>query len=192
MDLMTLAKGQEFDIYRMVKERVRFKRSYNDVISALNKKFVREVVARPGWWATVIMATDTCISICNDVTTGNMERSRNVCYLYLQNFKGEWIDNVRSSYLVRKIQDEYDDPTIDWAHVHFERERGEEHPDGDVWNFINYCETGLLEIWDYYWEDRIYVRQNDLFFPSFDAGDHLNMESFSEMGMDRWRMCCSD
>ena len=105
MDLMTLAKGQEFDIYRMVSQRVGFKRSYNDVVVALNQKFVREAFARPGWWATVIMTTDTCISICNDMRLGNMERSRNVSYLYLQNFKGRWVDNVRSSYLVRTIKD---------------------------------------------------------------------------------------
>merc|ERR1712166_944886 len=91
---MGLAKGLDFDIGRLVKQRVGYKRSYNDVVVALNRKFVGEVFARPAWRAPVIWTTDTCIAICNDVTTGNMERSRNVSYLYRQKFKGLWIDNV--------------------------------------------------------------------------------------------------
>jgi len=189
MDLMKHVDGLTEDIRRLVMDGVRFKRSYNCVIIALHQKFVREAFARPGWWDTTVQLTGTCISICNDMRTGNMERSRNVSYWYLQNFKGQWVDNVRSSYLIRKIKDVYDDPTIDWASA----------PGGDVWEIINYCEAELLEIWDYYWQDQIYTIQHELFFPSFgmdipvggvavcDVDEHIYMGSFDKMGRDRWR-----
>jgi hypothetical protein len=184
MDLMKLAKGLDFDIDRMVKQRVGFKMSYNCVIAALNKKFVREVVARPGWWDTTVQLTGTCISICNDTEPGNMERSRNVSYWYLQNFKGRRIDNVRSSYLVRKIKDMNVPHNYHWIETWC-------NPEYPPWEFINYCEDHLMDIWYYPWEDRIYTIEHDLFIPPFDdtGENHLIMKAFNEDGMDRWRHC---
>ena len=183
MDLMTLAKGLEVDIDRLVKQKVMFKRSYNWVIVELNRKFVQDLVHH-GWWDKVIMITNTCISICNDTEPGNINRSKNVSYWYLQNFKGRWIDNVRSSYLVRKIMDERNNPLIDWIHA-----RHEEHPDGDVWNCINYYETELFEICDYCRQYKIYAIDHNLFIPSFDTGEHIEINAFDNMGLDRWRSC---
>ena len=182
MDLMTHAKGLTVDIGRLVMDRVRYKRSYNCVMVAMKRKFVQES-ARHGWWDTTVQLTGTCISICNDTEPGNMERSRNVSYWYLQNFKGRWVDNVRSSYLVRKIKD---------MNVPFNYHLNDvwSNPEYPLWEFINYCENNLKDIWDYSWKDRIYTIEHDLFIPSFDGQDnHIIMKAFNEDGMDRWRHC---
>jgi hypothetical protein len=181
MDLMTLAKGLDFDLGRVVMERVRFKRSYDAVILEITGKFRENCRKMPGWWDAVIRETGTCIHNVK----GTLHPSDNVNYLYLQDYKGiTWIDNVRSSYLIRKIQGFYDDPTIDWSSAL-------------VWNMIDDCEKELIDIWYYYWEDRTYTIQRELFHPTFDDGEHINMEDFDESGMerDRWhgeRQCNFD
>ena len=183
MDLMKHVEGLTEDIGRMVMERVRYKRSYNCVMVELNRKFVQES-GRHGWWDTTVQLTGTCISICNDTEPGNINRSINVTYWYLQNFKGQWIDNVRSSYLVRTIKDMNVPHNYHWIETWC-------NPDYPPWEFINYCEDHLMDIWYYPWEDRIYTIEHDLFIPSFDdTGDnHLKMKAFNEDGMDRWRHC---
>ena len=184
MDLMKHVEGLTEDIRRMVMERVRFKRSYNCVIIALNKKFVREAFARPGWWDTTVQLTGTCISICNDTEPGNINRSAAVTYWYLQNFKGQWVDNVRSSYLVRTIKD------MNFPHNYHLNDVWS-NPEYPLWEFINYCENCLKDIWFYHLLDRIYTIEHDLFIPSFykTGENHLIMKAFNEDGMDRWRHC---
>ena len=170
MDLMTLAKGLDFDIDWRVKQRVGFKRSYDAVILEITGKFRENCREMSGWWRAVIRETGTYIYNVK----GADYPSDNVNYLYLQDYKGHAIDNVRSSYLTRKIQRFYDDPTIDWSSPL-------------VWKMIDYCENELIDIWYYYWEDRTYAKHRELFCPTFDDGEHINMEDYDESGMDRGR-----
>jgi hypothetical protein len=180
MDLMTLANGLDSEIDRMVKQRVGIKRSYDAVLLEITGKFRENCRKMPGWWDAVIRETGTCIHNVK----GTLHPSDNVNYLYLQDYKGEWVDNVRSSYLIRKIQGFYDDPAIDWDSPL-------------VWNMIEDCEKELINIWDYYWQDRTYAIQRELFCPTFDDEEHIDMEDFDETGMerDRWhgeRQCDFD
>ena len=184
MDLMTLAKGLDFEIDRRVKQRVGFKRSYDAVILEITEKF-RELEIRMG--DAVIRETGTCIHNVK----GTLHPSDDVNNLYLQEYKGRTIDNVRSSYLIRMIQRFYDDPTIEWETTESSQRR-------DAWKMIDDCEHELIDIWYYYWEDRTYAKQRELFCPSFEEEScHINMEDFDESGMerDRWhggRQCNFD
>ena len=65
------------------------------------------------------------------------------------------------------------------------------NPGYPLWEFINYCENRLKDIWYYHQLDRIYTIEHDLFIPSFDdtGENHLIMKAFNEDGMDRWRHC---
>ena len=137
-DLMTLAKGLNFDIGRMVKQRVGFKRSYDLVIRQLNQDFS---------WSSI------------------MDN------LYLQVYKGRTIDNVRSSYLIRKSYQTY----------------GKLWTDG--WDEIVYYQSLALSIWYYGKEDPEYTEEHELFYPKFQENlveGLLSPWSFNDDGMDKW------
>ena len=167
-DLMTLAKGLNFDIGRMVKQRVGFKRSYDLVIRQLNQDFswssimdkydlwgMHQVVVGIGRWKYPKATKDI----------------RRAEYLYLQVYKGRTIDNVRSSYLIRKSYQTY----------------GKLWTDG--WDEIVYYQSLALSIWYYGKEDPEYTEEHELFYPKFQENlveGLLSPWSFNDDGMDKW------
>jgi hypothetical protein len=89
-DLMTLAKGLDFDIGRLVKQRVKFKRSYDMVIRQLNQEIS---------WSS-ILDNGSCGRAPKWAQRPAAAEIRRAEYLYLQVYKGRTIDNVRSSYII--------------------------------------------------------------------------------------------
>ena len=177
-DLMTLAKGLNFDIGRLVMERVKFKRSYDLVIRQLNQDFS---------WSSIMDKYDlwgmhqVVVGIGRWKYPSARAEIRRAEYLYLQVYKGRTIDNVRSSYLIRTSYQTYDKLNAE--------ERGSDQNSTEVWDEIVYYQSLALSIWYYGKEDPEYTEEHDLFYPIFQENQVeglLSPWNFNDDGMDKW------
>ena len=166
-DLMTLAKGLDFDIGRLVMQRVKFKRSYDLVIRQLNQEIS---------WSS-ILDNGSCGGAlrlwAQRPAAAEIMRAE---YLYLQVYKGRTIDNVRSSYLIRKSYQTYD-------------KLGSDQNSTEVWDEIVYYQSLALSIWYYGKEDPEYTEEHELFYPKFQENlveGLLSPWNFNDDGMDKW------
>ena len=160
-DLMTLAKGLDVDIGRLVKQRVKFKRSYDLVIRQLNQDFS---------WSSIMDNGSCGVGIGGWKYPRAAAEIRRAEYLYLQVYKGRTIDNVRSSYLIRKSYQTYDklnasEDSAEEVDIYDNEGRGSDQNSTEVWDEIVYYQSLALSIWYYGKEDPEYTEEHDLFYP---------------------------
>ena len=109
MALMTLAKGLGFDIDRMVKQRVGFKRSYDQVIDELKHAALLKSDMDAWFW----LGARPCPGF---PSRDEHELKKDIKeYLYNQVYDDRVIDNVRTSYLIRKSSNSYYEFVKKWA-----------------------------------------------------------------------------
>ena len=109
MDLMTLAKGLDFDIGRMVKQRVGYKRSYDQVIDELKNAVLLKSDMDAWFW----LGARPCPGF---PSRDEHERKKDIKeYLYNQVYDDRVIDNVRTSYLIRKSSNSFCDFGKKWV-----------------------------------------------------------------------------
>jgi hypothetical protein len=186
MDLMTLAKGQEFDIYRMVKQRVGFKRSYDQVIDELKHAVLLKSDMDAWFW----LGARPCPGFPSRDEQNIKEDIKE--YLYNQVYDDRVIDNVRTSYLIRKSSNLYDEIGKKWA-----KSKGLRWcpsfrmncPEVIAWipdeilDEMKYYESLAVDIWHYEKLPVGYGINPRLFYPEFKEG-LLDATCFCRDGMD--------
>ena len=189
-NLMTLAKGQEFDIGRMVKQRVGFKRSYDMVIKELTH------ISLSYGEGNYMGRGEGCCASC-DCAADIRE------YLYNQMYDDRFIDNVRTSYLIRKSSNTYYDFGKKWAkskgikwcqrwHLKLSGNAQSYIPE-ELLDEMKYYESLALDIWYYVKEhDTDTLDMMDLFYPEYSGMEEdelLDAISFCKDGMDPILQC---
>ena len=182
-NLMTLAKGQEFDIGRMVKQRVGFKRSYDMVIKELTH------ISLSYGEGNYMGRGEGCCASC-DCAADIRE------YLYNQMYDDRFIDNVRTSYLIRKSGRTYYEFWKSWAgggegtgtrwckrwHLKLSGNVPVVSPD-EIMDEMKYYESLAVNIWHYVKLPTGYEVNPRLFYPEFREG-LLDASCFCREGMD--------
>ena len=153
MDLMTLAKGLDFDLDRRVKQRVGFKRSYDIVIDELKHAALLKSDMDAWFW----LGARPCSGFPSRYEHEQKKDIRE--YLYNQVYDDRVIDNVRTSYLIRKSSNSYYDFGKKWTesngvkwcqrwHVKLSGNVPVVSPD-EIMDEMKYYESLAVNIWHY-------------------------------------------
>ena len=190
MDLMTLAKGLDFDLDRRVKQGVGFKRSYDIVIDELKHAALLKSDMDAWFW----LGARPCSGFPSRYEHEQKKDIRE--YLYNQVYDDRVIDNVRTSYLIRKSGRTYYEFWKSWAgggegtgtrwckrwHLKLSGNVPVVSPE-EVLDEMKYYESLAVNIWHYAKLPASSGINPRLFYPEFREG-LLDASCFCREGMD--------
>ena len=197
MDLMTLAKGLDFDLDRRVKQGVGFKRSYDIVIDELKHAALLKTDMDAWFW----LGARPCSGFPSRYEHEQKKDIRE--YLYNHVYDDRVIDNVRTSYLIRKSGRTYYEFWKSWAgggegtgtrwckrwHLKLSGNVPAVSPD-EVLIEMKYYESLAVNIWHYVKKhDTDTLDMMDLFYPEYSGMEEdglLDASCFCREGMDEF------